>query len=745
MKRRIVLTSAGTEGTLPERHRDFSRARKASLMGSAALGALCIVTAAHAADPAPAVDAVQTIHLRGDAGGKRFEGFGVVDGGGGTSVLLKDYPEPQRSQILDLIYKPNVGASVSALYVEIPGDGNSTQGSMPSHMHTRGDLNYDRGYTWWVMTEAHKRNPGLVLDGTIWSAPGWIGDRGGLFAGSGDARFFSQDTADYYVAWLRGLRDVYGLQMDALGMRNEKGVSYGLVKAMRKTLNASGFGKVRLHAFDNWPDDTKFDFVKDLDTDPELAAAIDVISAHVNTDTSTVPAGVRATADRLGKPIWNTEAHVYKAGYDGLIGNVESFNENYVHNGMTRFVNWYGIAGLYTMESYSGAKEAALRANWPWSGHYEPNPSLWGYAHYGQFTRVGWTYIDGGSGDLRAGGTFVTLKSPGKDYSVIIETHKAAAPQRVRFEIGRGLARGSLAVWRSDAQSYFTRQADLVPVHGAVELTLEPDAVYSITTTRGQRKGVFADVPPLRPFPFPYRDTFDAYAHPRQWGYLPHYFADIAGAFELAGCPARPGLCLHQAVPVPTLSWGPDWKPYTIIGDDGWTDYEVSADVHPGPGESAAVMGRVNDVGTGYGIIPKGYFLQLEEGGRVSLVVVRGKADKKALVGDGEQQALIKAQHDGGEGGEKVLATGQVAGAGWHTLKLRFAGTTIVGFVDGKQVVRADDALYGHGMAGLMAGPTAHGFSMPYFDNVVLNRVDGPLPEATQALPGQAPIYPGKD
>ena len=59
--------------------------------------------------------AAQTITLDGAAGGKRFDGIGVVDGGGATSVLLKDYPEPQRSRILDLVYKPHFGASVSAL------------------------------------------------------------------------------------------------------------------------------------------------------------------------------------------------------------------------------------------------------------------------------------------------------------------------------------------------------------------------------------------------------------------------------------------------------------------------------------------------------------------------------------------------------------------------------------------------------------------------------------------------------
>ena len=74
----------------------------------------------------PQAFADQTIELKGDAGGKRFDGIGAVSGGGATSVLLKDYPEPQRSQVLDLLFKPKFGASMSALLVEVPGDGNST-------------------------------------------------------------------------------------------------------------------------------------------------------------------------------------------------------------------------------------------------------------------------------------------------------------------------------------------------------------------------------------------------------------------------------------------------------------------------------------------------------------------------------------------------------------------------------------------------------------------------------------------
>ena len=61
--------------------------------------------------------------------------------------------------------------------------------------------------------------------------------------------------------------------------------------------------------------------------------------------------------------------------------------------------------------------------------------------------------------------------------------------------------------------------------------------------------------------------------------------------------------------------------------------------------------------------------------------------------------------------------------------------------VAGKPVLEADDALYAKGMAGLLAGPAQAGLSMPYYRNVVVNRVDGDQPPPSKPLPGQAPLY----
>ncbi len=652
----------------------------------------------------------QTIEISGRATGPTFDGIGIVNGGGATSVLLKDYPEQQRSEILDMVYRPKWGASVSALLVEIPGDGNSTQGSMPSHSHYPGDYNYQRGYTWWVMREAKKRNPALTLDATAWSAPGWLG--GG--------NFWSQDVVDYYVSWLQGLRSVYGLELDAIGCRNERGEDYPFAIALKKGLKENGFEKVKLHGFDNWPE-TKLDFLKYMQTDSALMEAVDVVSGHTFSHVPVTQEQLQL-AKQMGKPIWNSEDHIYKRGFACLIGIVEAFNRNYIESHVTKIVNWYDIGGVYPLEPYS-YEPPMIIASEPWSGHYRVRQNTWGYAHYGQFTEAGWTYVDPACRMLDGGGSVVTMRSPEGDYSVIIETQNAKEPQTVTFRLTNGTPKKKLCLWRSTEKEQFEQLDDVTPKGGKFSLTLEPNAVYSLSTTTGQQKGTFADIPTEQAFPLPYADDFDQYVKPEEWGYLPRYTADIIGAYELVDRPDHKGQCIRQVVAKPAQSWAPDWHYYTILGDSAWTDYEVSADMWLNPGDEAGVMGHVCDVGFGWGIEAKGYYLKLNTQGQCSLVITRGKIDKESLVGDAEQQAAILASTDREVGGELVLAQTQLPGvkAGeWHHVALRFVGDEVKGLVDGQEVVSASAAKYPKGMAGLIAVKQEHRIATPYFDNLAI-------------------------
>jgi galactosylceramidase len=154
-------------------------------------------------------------------------------------------------------------------------------------------------------------------------------------------------------------------------------------------------------------------------------------------------------------------------------------------------------------------------------------------------------------------------------------------------------------------------------------------------------------------------------------------------------------------------------------------------------------MGRISHVGSGWGIVPKGYLFELGADGKCSLKVVRGIKEQNQPSGDAEQQALIKAGKDEAEGGEKDLATIGLSGIKpntWHTMKLRFDGITITGFVDGKQVLSTTDRLYSHGMVGLIVGG-GKTFSMPYFDNLILQGLNAPKPSPSVPARDQFPIY----
>src|SRR5436853_583466 len=128
----------------------------------ALLGLLLSALTGLAARPAHAATST-SITIDGTKSGLVFDGVGAISGGGGNSRLLIDYPEPQRSQLLDYLFKPGYGAAMQILKVEVGGDTNSTSGAEPSHQHTAADLNCGRGYEWWLMEQAKARNPNIRL------------------------------------------------------------------------------------------------------------------------------------------------------------------------------------------------------------------------------------------------------------------------------------------------------------------------------------------------------------------------------------------------------------------------------------------------------------------------------------------------------------------------------------------------------------------------------------------------------
>ena len=169
------------------------------------------------------------IGISGAAAGRAFDGVGGLSGGGGTSRLLWDYPDQQRNEILDYLFRPNYGASMHILKVEIGDDANSTNGAEASHMRSRTDSNYFRGYEWWLMEQAKLRNPNIKLYGLEWGSEGWF--NGGVW---------SQDNINYIISWIKHAKSDHNLHIDYIGGWNESGWDKGWFEKLKKALQSNG-------------------------------------------------------------------------------------------------------------------------------------------------------------------------------------------------------------------------------------------------------------------------------------------------------------------------------------------------------------------------------------------------------------------------------------------------------------------------------------------------------------------------
>ena len=209
-----------------------------------------------------------------------FDGIGGISGGGATSRLLVDYPPRVRSEILDFLFQPNFGAAIQILKVEIGSDVQSTDGSEATHMR-RGcagggaqiddeDLNFQRGYEWWLMKEAKKRNPNIRIYGLPWAWPGWITDD------TNNPFQYLDKVTNYTFQWVKGARDVHNIKIDYLGIWNEVGTNRDYLLELRKLLNANGFEHIKIVSNDGQPGD----IVPQLINDTVYRYSIDILGFH---------------------------------------------------------------------------------------------------------------------------------------------------------------------------------------------------------------------------------------------------------------------------------------------------------------------------------------------------------------------------------------------------------------------------------------------------------------------------------
>lgn len=532
------------------------------------------------------------------------------------------------------------------------------------------------------MSEANKRNPNIILEGLQWGAPGWIGD--------GD--FFTKENADFICAWVKGAKKYWNLDIQYVGVRNEIMYDIKYIKLLRKVLDSNGLQSIIIDAGDLYADDMWL-IADDMIADPELAEAIGVINAHIPEQINYV---TTSNVRKINKPIWSGESHFYGPNWYSAASWARSYR-SYMAGGITKIINWSLISSYhdYLVVPRSGI----MVANTPWSGHYEVLASIWAMAHINQFAQPGWKYLNSGckswsnEGSLFEGLSMVTLKSPDTDdYSIIIETMDAKEPQTLHVKLSEDLSKEDLSVFRSVfKKEEFIRKADIKVENGEFEITVQPNSIYSLTTTRGQIKGLTTNKIPSNTGgqPLNYFNDFES----QELNSSAKYFSDQHGTFEVVSNPTKKGKCLKQISTIPGICWrcGFD-NPVTIMGNNNWQDYEFSTNfLIPESGE-VYFVGRNSKPSEGTKGFA-GYGLHVKANGDWELKIENGK----------------------------TLSSGNLKNPAkkWHSVKMIFNSSSIALIIDKKPKAKLEDSTYSHGVIAIGTG-----WNEAYFDNIKISKIN---------------------
>ncbi|MEX0720781.1 MAG: discoidin domain-containing protein [Balneolaceae bacterium] len=642
------------------------------------------------------------IEINGEDSGRQFDGIGGLSAGA-SSRLLYDYPDEERSQILDYLFKPGYGAGLQILKVEIGGDMNSTDGSEASHMRTPGEVNCNRGYEWWLMKEAKERNPDIKLAGLAWGVPGWMGE------------FWSQENIEYHLEWLNCAENEHGLTIDYMGGWNERPHDE---KRFDWFVDWKAALEEHYPHIDLIGDDrcctgedreALWEVADNMVEMPDFNDAIDVLGIHWACGWRNDYDYCVVTDNALSrdKPLWISEN---SALYHDVGGkpHARALNRMYIDAQITGYITWAAISAWYS--TLPLADTGLMLAEWPWSGYYQIGKSPWSFAHTTQFTRPGWKYIDKASGYLSSGASYVSLQSPdGQDYTTVIEAVDATGSQTVEFEVSNLPADKTVHLWASDFNSdrqedFFTELEEISPEEGRYGFTLQPGYVYSLSTVEGGKGSAAPATDVYEQMELPYSEDFEEYGE----GELARFFSDVNGAFETVNCSGdRDGICYRQDVTQQPHNWSATgtMPPTTIFGDPNWWgDYKVSTDVML---EDTGYVELISRISALSGLRVAGYHFQLKDNGEWKFYRQELNTTEK----DNEEQILAS--------GESSFRPGE-----WHTITLDMNGKNIVILLDGETLEAIEDEYFITGQIGLRA----NGWQNAQFDDVEITP-NGRAPE----------------
>jgi glucuronoarabinoxylan endo-1,4-beta-xylanase len=342
--------------------------------------------------PAATASAAAGVTLSWNNVHQTIDGFGA-SGAFQRATYLMNFPEPQRTAILDALFSQTAGAGLSIVR-NIVGDGSTLSDGVPTIEPSLNNWVWtgDEGQIW-LMEQAETYGATRFMS-TVWSPPAWMKSNGSFIGGSLSTSHY-QNFANYLSRYIREYQSRFGVNIEIISLANEPcvSVSYSsccwtgaqfrdfIKNNLIATFAADGVtAKVMIGEKDSWSETIANESLADATS----AARVDLVGGHHYSGSIVA----FSNAINHGKKVWETEVSYFSTNDSSITDGIKWAKE--AHNFMVVDTNAY-LYWWFVTEKTDG--EALVNINT--STHtYTLNKRLFTLGNYARFVRPDYVRID---------------------------------------------------------------------------------------------------------------------------------------------------------------------------------------------------------------------------------------------------------------------------------------------------------------------------------------------------------------
>jgi glucuronoarabinoxylan endo-1,4-beta-xylanase len=405
---------------------------------------------------------------------QEIDGFGITQDEEDTYSMS----EPQRTEVMDLLYSRDNGIGLSILRTEI-GCGDSKATIEPDD----GVWNYEPDMReLWYFNEAKVRGVEKIF-GTVWSPPAWMKTNNKLERGGFLKKEYYQKYADYLAQYIKIYKEYHGVDIYGVSIANEPEYAAPWKSCLWTGSMFKNFIKDYLKpTFENENIDAKVIagemaiwsevVVKDALKDPESCSRVDIVAAHQYQGIiKELP-----TAKKTGKKIWMTELSDTTGGFDTGMSDALKWGKK-IHKFMTipeisAFCYW---RGSHTVND----NQTLIHIN-PDLASYIVSKRLFTLGHFSRFVRPGYVRI--GATDNPTLGVYITAYKDIETGNFAIVAINDSKYDKTLDIVPKGFVSGQITPYITNEQVDMEKRSDIKSIDEKFTISLEGK---SITTFIG--------------------------------------------------------------------------------------------------------------------------------------------------------------------------------------------------------------------------------------------------------------------